>query len=93
MLLLSNIKDNVEVDISRPFAVDIVSGRCQFLLSILDEAPGGIGVKMILQDRPEVLDPLTQEDTPNIEKMSYDFFIPQPVKSTSTILFYYGLNC
>jgi hypothetical protein len=35
---------------------------------------------MILQDRPSVLDGLTAEDIPNIEKMAYDFFTPQPVK-------------
>lgn len=82
MFPFSSMKEEVEADPSRPFAVDIGGGRGQLLLAIQEEAPNGFGAKMILQDRPSVIDPLTSEDIPNIEKMSYDFFTPQPVKST-----------
>lgn len=40
---------------------------------------------MILQDREDVIGSLTKEDIPNIETMVYDFFTPQPVKSTFSI--------
>jgi hypothetical protein len=69
MFPFSSMKEEVEADPSRPFAVDIGGGRGQ-LLAIQQEAPNGFGAKMILQDRPSVIDPLTPEDIPNIEKMS-----------------------
>lgn len=81
MFPFSSLKEEVEADTSRPFAVDIGGGRGQLLLAIeKEEAPNGFGAKMILQDRPEVLDTLMDEDIPNIEKMPYDFFTPQPIK-------------
>ncbi|TVY32023.1 O-methyltransferase [Lachnellula subtilissima] len=77
----ASIKEQVEADTSRAFVVDIGGGRGQFLKAIQKEAPNGFGAKMILQDRPDVLASLTAEDIPGIEKMSYDFFTPQPVKN------------
>jgi hypothetical protein len=38
---------------------------------------------MIFQHLPQVIDALMAEDIPKIEKMSYDFFTPQPIKSMS----------
>jgi hypothetical protein len=77
----ASMKEEVEADPTRAFAVDIGGGRGQLLKAIQKEAPNGFGAKMILQDRPDVLASLTAEDIPGIEKMSYDFFTPQPVKS------------
>ena len=77
----ASMKEEVEADPSRAFVVDIGGGRGQLLKGIQREAPNGFGAKMILQDRPDVLAPLTEEDIPGIEKMPYDFFTPQPVKS------------
>ncbi|KAH7381074.1 o-methyltransferase-like protein [Cadophora sp. MPI-SDFR-AT-0126] len=77
----AGMKAQVEADTSRAFAVDIGGGRGQFLKAIQKEAPNGFGAKMILQDRPDVLASLTEEDIPGIEKMPYDFFTPQPVKN------------
>jgi hypothetical protein len=77
----ASLKEEVEADPSRAFAVDIGGGRGQLLKAIQKEAPNGLGAKMILQDRPDVLATLTAEDIPGIEKMPYDFFTPQPVKS------------
>jgi hypothetical protein len=79
-----SMKEQVEADPSRPFAVDIGGGRGQLLLAIeKEEAPNGFGAKMILQDLPHVIDALMPEDIPKIEKMSYDFFTPQPIESMS----------
>ena len=77
----ASMKEEVEADPTRAFAVDIGGGRGQLLKAIQKEAPNGFGAKMILQDRPDILASLTAEDLPGIEKMSYDFFTPQPVKS------------
>ena len=39
---------------------------------------------MILQGRPQVLDTIPQALLPGIEKMSYDFYAEQPIKSKSS---------
>jgi len=84
MFPFDSLKDEVEAEPERSFIVDIGGGRGQALLAIQGQAPAGFGAKMILQDRPDVLDSLTEEDVPGIEKMAYDFFTPQPVKSISS---------
>lgn len=92
MFPFSSMKEAVEADPSRPFAVDIGGGRGHFLLAIQrEEAPNGFGAKMILQDRPDVLASLKPEDIPNIEAMPYDFFTPQPVKSKQRPVLYIPL--
>lgn len=77
----ASVKEQVEAEVERAFVVDIGGGRGQFLKAIQKEAPGGFGAKMVLQDRPEVLQSLTEEDVPGIEMMEYNFFTPQPVES------------
>ncbi|KAL2063150.1 hypothetical protein VTL71DRAFT_6222 [Oculimacula yallundae] len=77
----ASVKEQVEADQSRAFIVDIGGGRGQLLTAIQKEAPAGFGAKMILQDRPDVLASLTADDVPGIEKMSYDFYTPQPIKN------------
>jgi hypothetical protein len=82
MFPFTSLKEQVEADTSRPFAVDIRGGRGQLLLAIeKDEAPNRFRANMILQDRSSVLDTIAQEEIPNIQKLAYDFFTPQPVKS------------
>lgn len=73
MFPYSSMKEQVEADPSRPFAVDIGGGRGQLLLAIeKEEARNGFGAKMIFQDLPQVIDALMAEDIPKIEKLSYD---------------------
>lgn len=81
MFPFTSMKDEVEADISRPFIVDIGGGTGQSLLAIQRKAPAGFGGKMILQDRPDVLDSIKSEYIPNVEKMPHDFFTEQSVKS------------
>ncbi|KAM0150369.1 hypothetical protein ACHAQE_008589 [Botrytis cinerea] len=81
MYPFATLKNEVEAEKERPFVVDIGGGRGQALVSIQKEAPKGFGAKMILQDRSDVLESLTEQEIPNIEKMVYDFHTPQPVKN------------
>ena len=49
---------------------------------ISQEAPAGFGAKIILQDRPEVIEAIPKGSLPtNVETMVHNFFTPQPVKS------------
>jgi hypothetical protein len=63
---------------NRALIVDIGGGRGQSLLQIKEKWPGLEG-KLILEERPMVLDSLP--DLPGIEKLPHDFFTEQPVKS------------
>lgn len=83
MFPFSSMKEEVEAELERPFIVDIGGNRGHCLVAIQSEAPKGFGAKMILQDREDVIASLKEEDIPNIETMVYNFFTPQPVKSTS----------
>jgi hypothetical protein len=83
MYPFSSLEPQVEAEPDRAFVVDVGGGRGQSLLEIRKEAPGGFGVKMILQDRPDVVAVLAEDDLPDVEKMAYDFFTPQPIKSMS----------
>jgi hypothetical protein len=87
----ASMKDEVEAEKERPFVVDIGGGRGQALLAIQKEAPAGFGAKLILQDRPDVIESLKAEDIPNIETMTYDFFTPQPIKSITLMPFWAGI--
>jgi hypothetical protein len=83
MFPFTSLKQQVEAEPERAFVVDIGGGRGQSLLLIQKETSNGFGTgtKMILQDRPVVLDTIPQEMIPGIEKMPYDYYTPQPVKS------------
>ncbi len=63
----------------RTLAVDIGGGRGLAMLGLRKGCPTLQG-KLVLQDRKEVLDAITLEDLPGVEKMEHDFFLPQPVK-------------
>ncbi|KAK0118195.1 hypothetical protein ONS95_012499 [Cadophora gregata] len=83
MFPFASLKEEVEAEPDRAFVVDIGGGRGQSLLMIQKETAAlfGASSKMVLQDRPQVLDTIPQELLPNIEKMPYDFYTEQPVKN------------
>ena len=85
MFPFKSMKDEVVAEPERAFVVDIGGGRGQALLSINQETSNafGTGAKMLLQDRPPVLDSIPQNLLPGIEKMPYDFYTEQPIKSIS----------
>ena len=91
MFPFASLKDQVEAEPDRAFIVDIGGGKGQSLLAIQQEAPRGFGAKMILQDRPDVINSLKPEDIPDIEPMVYDFFTPQPIKSMPRFLFIFSM--
>jgi hypothetical protein len=86
MFPFSSLENEVKSEPDRAFVVDIGGGRGQSLLLIRKETSNGFGTnsKMILQDRPHVLDTIPQELLPGIEKMPYDFYTEQPIKSKSS---------
>lgn len=61
--------------------VDIGGGEGHDAMSFARAHPQKPG-KIVLQDRPELLQNLTPVD-PTIQKMEYDFFTPQPVKNAA----------
>lgn len=83
MFPFASLKNEVEAEPQRAFVVDIGGGRGQSLLLIQQETYNGFGTssKMILQDKPHVLETIPPELVPGIEKMSYDFYTEQPIKS------------
>jgi hypothetical protein len=83
MFPFSSLKEDVAAEPERAFVVDIGGGRGQSLLLINQETQSafGTGAKMILQDRPQVLDTIPQELLSGIEKMPYDFYTEQPIRS------------
>ena len=81
MFPFASLKDQVEAEPDRPFIVDIGGGKGQALKQVQQEVPNGFGAKMILQDRPDVLESVPDKEIPGIEKMEHDFFTEQPVKS------------
>lgn len=83
MFPFKSLKEELVSEPERAFIVDIGGGRGQSLLLIQQETSNawGTGSKMILQDRPVVLDSIEQDLVAGIEKMSYDFYTEQPVKN------------
>ncbi|KAJ2982906.1 hypothetical protein NQ176_g1079 [Zarea fungicola] len=82
MFPFASLREEVEAEPERPFVVDIGGGKGQALLRIRDETCNAFGTssKLILQERPDVLEQIQQEDIAGIEKMPYDFHTPQPVQ-------------
>ena len=90
---ISSLKEEVEAEQDRAFVVDIGGGKGQALLHIQNETEKvfGTSAKLILQERPDVLEQIKPEELIGIETMPYDFHTEQPVKgmcATSTCLFY-----
>ena len=89
----SSLKKEVEAEQDRAFVVDIGGGRGQALLHIQNETEKVFetSAKLILQERPDVLEQIKPEEIVGIETMPYDFHTEQPVKgicAISTCLFY-----
>lgn len=82
MFPFSSLKTEVEAEPERAFMADIGGGRGQCLLEVQKEISGfSSPPKMILQDRPAVLDTIPDELVLGIEKMAYDYYTEQPVKN------------
>ncbi|KAK5131067.1 hypothetical protein LTR08_001353 [Meristemomyces frigidus] len=86
MFPFSSLKTEVAAEPDRPFIVDVGGGLGEVLMSIQKEAPAGFGSKMILQDRPDVIDAIPSESIPHVTKMAHDFFTPQPVRNAHVYL-------
>ena len=81
MYPFESLKEQVEAEPDRPFIVDVGGSHGAVLNAIQEAAPAGFGAPMILQDRPPVINEISQDSIPNITAMPYDFFTPQPIKS------------
>ncbi|RDW92628.1 hypothetical protein BP5796_02022 [Coleophoma crateriformis] len=81
MFDFTSLEEQVKKEPERAFIVDVGGGRGQSLLAIGSETSGAYGAKMVLQDRPQVLDSIPDGTLPGVEKMAYDFYTPQPVKN------------
>lgn len=77
-----------ETDGETPLVVDIGGGKGHIAQRIRELCPDIKG-RIILQDRPDVIDDISEE-LPGIERMKYDFFTPQPIKGA---LIYYIRRC
>jgi hypothetical protein len=89
----SSLKQEVEAEPERTFVVDIGGGKGQALQYIKAETGGAFETssKLILQDRPDVLEQIGPEQKIGMELMSYDFHTEQPVKGIDT-LFYLSIR-
>lgn len=83
MFPFREMREAVEREPERAFVVDIAGGRGQALLKLQEEIPGAFGGRLVLQDLPVVVEGLGEEEIPGIEKMVYDIFGEQPVRSES----------
>ena len=71
----------------RILAVDVGGGRGMAMLELRKNCPNLKG-NLILQDRPYVLDEISDEDLPGVTKMLHDFFTPQPAQSHGAQVYY-----
>ncbi|KAL8910262.1 MAG: hypothetical protein Q9171_004426 [Xanthocarpia ochracea] len=78
----SSLKAEVEAEPDRAFVVDIGGGKAQALLHVQNETRDvfGTAARLILQERPDVLEQIKPEEIAGIETMAYDFHTEQPVK-------------
>lgn len=78
----SSLKEEVEAEQHHAFVVDIGGGKVQALLHVQNETEKvfGTSAKLILQERPDVLEQIKPEEIVRIESMPYDFQTEQPVK-------------
>lgn len=83
MFSFPSLKEGAEKEAERACIVDVGGGRGQALKAIMEDCGGAFGGNWILQDLPDVIDSLKEEDLLGVETMVYDIFTPQPVKSTS----------
>lgn len=78
----SELEREVQAEPERVFVVDIGGGKGQALHFINQDTKAAFGTasKLILQERPDVLDQIAGEDRSGIELMPYDFHSKQPVE-------------
>ena len=67
-------------DASRPLLVDIGGGLGQAIQQFRAGCPELKG-HVVLQDRPEVISSIKEDELPGVTKMAHDFFTEQPVKN------------
>ncbi|KAF2763496.1 o-methyltransferas-like protein [Pseudovirgaria hyperparasitica] len=79
-------KAGIEAEPDRAFIVDVGGGNGTTLKTIQQEAPDGFGAAMVLQDRPDVLAAIDENDVPGVTKMEQDIFAPQKVKNAHLYL-------
>ena len=70
---------------SRTLLVDIGGGYGQAIKAFQQGCPELMG-NFVLQDRPEVIASIADDDLPGVTRMAHDFFKPQPVRNA---LIYY----
>ncbi len=88
MFDFSSLKQEYEAEPDRAFIVDIGGRRGQCLLEIRKETVTfEPPPRMILDDRPPMLDSILQELLLGTEKLPYDYYTEQPFKSTLLFLF------
>ncbi|KAL1966237.1 hypothetical protein VTN77DRAFT_4789 [Rasamsonia byssochlamydoides] len=63
-----------------PLVVDIGGGKGHILRQIKELSGGAVKGRFILQERQEVLDVISEDELPGIERQEYNFFTPQPLK-------------
>lgn len=91
MFDFSPLKQQYEAELDRALIVDIGGGRGHCLLEIQKETRSfHPAPKMVLEDRPPVLSSIPQELLPGIEKLPYDYYTEQPIKSETLLYFFFS---
>ena len=86
------VEHSSSVNEGSPLVVDVGGGRGQALKQILAEYPSIPASRLVLQDRPEVIEIAKAEvatELRDIKMMSHDFFRPQPVKGKQILSIYF----
>jgi hypothetical protein len=65
---------------SRPLLVDIGGGYGQAIKAFQRDCPGLAG-EFVLQDRPDVIASISDDELPGVTRMAHDFFEPQPIRN------------
>ena len=68
-----------EHDANAVMLVDVGGGKGHEILELRKRMPNLLA-KMIVQDRPEVIAGISEQDKCSMEVMEHDFFTPQPIK-------------
>jgi hypothetical protein len=74
----NHLLKGVNLDADSPFLVDIAGGKGQDIERFLKTFPDVTG-RFVLEDLTPVIEDIKSLD-PRIEKVQYDFYLPQPVK-------------
>ncbi|KAF8858678.1 S-adenosyl-L-methionine-dependent methyltransferase [Acephala macrosclerotiorum] len=71
----------VEAEKDRLFMIDVGGRRGHMLNIISKDTDGSFKTPLILQNRPEALENISQADISGIQKIAHDFYTSQPVKN------------